>query len=519
MTDSVLSAIRGLLQRNTGTLARMTWDAWETDTAARGEHVTLYRDYVDGKHRAKLTQEMIDLLRLDGTVAKDVSPFNINHMDNIVQTPADRLDITRISADNQAGTDWAADLFKRERLDGLQLAVHEGAVRDGDAFVMVSFDNETGEVRLMAEDAYDGIEGVIPIYAGDSKTPSMAVKIWRENLRLDNNRLSERVRINVYYPGQIEKYLVENGGALQAWRDQPGDVWPYPWRMPDGEPIGVPLVHFANNPRYMFGRSAIDDAIPLQDALNRVLTSMVMATELSGFMIRTAKGTKPPAKLTPGMWVSAYARDKEGKERPPIGDEVTWLANVEFGTLEAGEITPFLEEAAFLIDQMYVITRTPPKHSGATISGEALKQLEIGLLGKIRRAHISFGNAWENVAAMAHRVQSAYGTQAPPAVTTWSAQWKTAAIRDDAQVVASALSIADRVDERTFLEMIASVWNWDDAKIDAILDARRGDQATRLAQLGVGGLLPGFGGNRPADDEGVQDDEQPADLEALIAAG
>lgn len=503
MTSSILSAVRGLLQASASIADAMAWDAWVTDTGVRGERVKLYRDYVDGVHRARLTDQMAKLLRIEQYVQKDVSPFNSNHMDTIVQTLVDRLELEAVLGGTDAESTWAADLARDQRLDGLQLRVHEAAVRDGDAFVMVSFDNDTGTVRLVAEDAYDGYEGVLPIYAGNSETPSVALKIWHENIRGEGQPLSQRSRINVYYPDRIEKYVIQSGGELMLWRDNPTDPWPYRWSFTNGEPIGVPLIHFANNPRNNYGRSAIDDAIPLQDALNRVLVSMVMATELTGFPIRTAVGTKPPAAITPGMWVAAFAKDKDGNEKAPIGDEVTWLASIKYGQLDSADLGPFLDEAYFLIDQMYHITRTPEKAGPADASGEALKQREIGLLGKVRRAHIAFGNAWENAFALAARVADAFGTASAPTDATWSSKWKTGEIRDAAAIVAAALSVADRVDERTFLEMIAPAWGWDTAKIDTIMLARQSDQQARLKQLGVGGLLPSF--TRTTTDDG--DDE------------
>lgn len=165
------------------------------------------------------------------------------------------------------------------------------------------------------------------------------------------------------------------------------------------------------------------------------------------------------------------SKDSAGAVKTPVGDELAWLNAIKFGSLDEAEIGPFLDQAGFLIDQMYVITRTPPKHGSANISGEALKQLEAGLLGKIRRAHVSFGNAWENVAALAHRVERAFGREVPPTATRWTTKWKPGAIRDDAAVVAAALSVADRVGVRTFLAMIAPVWDRDAGKIEAVLES------------------------------------------------
>jgi hypothetical protein len=97
--------------------SQMSVEAWVSDQDARGEKVTLFREYADGEHRANMTQEMRDLLRIGGAssnvlssgglaeprgrnrftdVQGGYSAFTDNRMDNIIQTMVDRLEVKRI---------------------------------------------------------------------------------------------------------------------------------------------------------------------------------------------------------------------------------------------------------------------------------------------------------------------------------------------------------------------------------------------------------------------------------------
>lgn len=497
MADNALQALKTILQSRTDTLGRMTWDAWMTETGIRAAQTDLYRKYADGEHRAKLTQEMIDMLRLEGTTATTSSPFNLNHMDTIIQTMVDRLNLAGVQTDNEAGNFWADEVLKANRFNKLQLQVHKAAVRDGNAYIMAGFNNLTNEVEFTVESAYDGVEGIIPIFSGDRHKPAAAIKVWRQNISTSDGRggftLSEAIRINVYFPEKIEKYISKgSGGVLERWTDKQGDTWPYAWTV-NGEPIGVPIVPYVNGATEYdsFGRSAIDDVITIQDALNRVLTSMVMATELTGFQVRTAIGTRPPQRLSPGMWVSVFSKDQNGVEKAPTKEQIDWLNAIKFGTLEVGQLAPFIEEANFLIGQMYTITRTPEDTASSSSSGEALKQREIGLLGKVRAAQVSFGDGWEALMGLAWRVQMAYGDTKPPPVKRFTAVWSPAEIRNTAQMVSMWLSMKDVIDEQTLLEGIGAELKWDAEKIAGIIKARGTAVADRMQAL-TGGI-PRFG--------------------------
>jgi len=331
----------------------MSADAWRLDYELRAKKVQLFRDYFDGKHRAKLTDEMANALRINQK--NSLEHFNINHVAVIIQKMVDRLSVDRVDSDSEAGKQWAAEVLRRNRFDAMQSDVHEAALRDMDAYVLVDWDKEANAVRLTPQPAYNGVDGVLALYT-EHGVLGAAIKIWTTT----TERIGDTVRINVYYPDRIEKFISTGGIALERYVVE-GEAWPAPWVGKDGKPIGVAIVHLPNRGAIFsnYGYSEIENAIPPQDVLNRTVYSMVMTAENTAFPIRVAVGDSPTAGLTPGMWIKVYAQGKDGKVASPDAEQIAWFNAIRYETMKQGEIAPFIEQAKFIKNEMYDITNTP----------------------------------------------------------------------------------------------------------------------------------------------------------------
>ena len=453
------------------------WNAWESTQKTQADAVVLYRDYALGKHRSKMTSEMAQLLRIPNAAQ---SPFNLNHCNNILQTLVDRLQLTTVEGDTTESSQWASELLASNKLDGLQFDIHEAALRDGDTYLMVSPNPQTGEAELTHEPAYNGYYGILMIYT-NSRAPLCALKIWIEGVDTGvDNSVNNIYRVNAYFPDRIEYYI----NSMGLWREFSPSVQ---WLDRQGNPIGIPVIPFRNRAQSTndFGVSELADIIATQDAVNRTLVSMVMTSELTAFPIRIAIGAKPPAALTPGMWFSINNASSTTQTPVPNEAMVNWFNSIRLETMAQGELVPFLQQLTTLISQMYDITRTPPPNSmaGDNLSGESLKQREVALLGKVRRAQVAFGNAWEQALKIASTIEATFSAKIPPTATRYYARWQPASMRDDSAVIANAAQLKGDVDQRTYLEMIAPVYGWDSAKIDAILQAKQAEQSRALSQL------------------------------------
>lgn len=458
--------------------ARMSLDGWIADETARAAKVALFRAYADGDHRADLTDHMRKMLRIasDGTL----NEFTDDYTDVVIQTMADRLEVDKIEADNASATQWLETLLQENQFDQIQMDVHEATIRDADSYVMLAWDNEEKRVVMTHEPAFDGTSGMMVVYG--ERGIDVAIKVWV--ITSESTELADTVRVNVYLPGEIRKYVSEKGGPLTKFEE------PAVWTLKDGSPIGVPVIHFRNRRKkhHNYGLSEIEKVVPIQDMINRSLYSMIMAEEMTAFQVRVAKGFSPPSGLTPGMWVEINVTDQDGNVQPLTNQD-----QVDAFVLETAPLAPYIEVLKFLTNEVGRITRTPaPEFMWANTSGESLKQREIGLLGKVERFQVSAGNAWAEVAKMAALVQQAYG-DTPAAAKRWTTHWQSAEIRDDAQVIANAMLIKDQIPYKTFLEIIAPVYEWDQRKIDEIVKLKELEDQARLAVLAAS--IPRFGGN------------------------
>lgn len=488
-------------------LGSLVQDTWAGEVQAWGELIDLYRKYADGEHRAKLTSEMREMLRIADSRAEN---FNSNYCDLVVSTMADRLKVSSITADSDEGTVWADKVMKDNRFDGLMGDVHDAAVRDGDTFVMVTFDNEKQIPIFVHELAFDGTEGIIPIYDVTRTYLTAAVKVWTWD-NID--------RFNIYYPDRVEKY-----GANGAMEDGTPNVAEHEAAVSlktiAGQ-VGVPVIHYKNRARSRMktGISELAAAVPMQDALNRTIVSMIMTAELSGFPIRTAKGFTGPTNLSPGMWVN-------------IGNGATLSKDdvYEADTMKQAELVPFINQAMFIIEQIGTVTRTPlPVFMGGdSSSGEALKQREIGLLSKVEKAQVKLGNAWEDMMMLAHRTQQVFGKVKPAKVERFDCRWEDAQVRNDAQLVANAMLVADLIGDEWTIKTIAPVFGWSEKDIKQILADKEKSAGARMQALGaqlprlnnfqppaVTPQLNAQNGQPPAPN-GQQDNRQPVGAAAAL---
>jgi hypothetical protein len=466
---------------------QISFDAFAQTEQERGDRIHRYRRYYDGDHDASLTDNMRKMLRLSSQ-ARSVTgtsneydpngaPFNPNHMALIVDTKVNRLKLTGVETDNDSATEWVSDFLTRNRIDRLQQQVHEGVSRDADTFLMSIYDEDSGEARWVHEPAYDGVSGMVVMYRNTFATePDVAIKIWHTTS--EGGRTADTMNVEVWTAISVRRFISVGSGDLK----------PDPEYADNGvadNPLGkVPITHFRNMAtRYdNYGRSDLDDAIPLQDALNRTMVSMITTAEFTGFKVRWAiGGINPPAAVTPGMWVNLTG-----------GEPVSNDDRIEVGEFEQGDPMAFIKTAEWLTDQIFTITQIPnPKHNDGNLSGEALKQKESGLLGKVNRSQISYGTSWEDALMMAWMVEATYGTT-PPMVETFNAKWEKPEVRSDKEILENAAMLLQAdpnfpMDE--YYKIVAPVFGWDDNKIKELSEGRGMELDARLQRLqGVNGF-------------------------------
>jgi len=451
------------------TISQAMLAAWE----AQGKTVAKVRKYYDGDHDASyLTTEMKKLLRLTDSSS---IPFAANYCRVIVNTFVDRLNVTGIRTDDETTNQWIADLLIDNRFDAMQTQVHEASILDGDSYLMVSYDSKAQRAVMTHEYAWDGTSGMLALYRSRSeRVMECAIKIWE----LDQGNEDVLTRVNLYYPDHIERYACLNNGNLEPYAAAglpAAEVW---INQRTGEPIGIPVVHFRNGGRYNTGVSEIGGAIPIQDAHNRTWYSLVLASEYTGFSVLFALGFDPGADLRPGSMVTALVNGE-----PPDN-----TMQIDLRRIEAGSCAELLNVAQYEEGVMGRITRTPsPEFISPVASGEARKQAEVGLVGKVKRFQVNAGNGWEDAVKLAAQVQTAYGQETAPEFERLTTQWQNPELRNDVEVVDNTVKTAPFVDKQTTLEGFAPVFSWDSDKIAEIMERIEDEQAQQtenaLAQM------------------------------------
>lgn len=438
--------------------------------AAYGE----LRKWWDGDHQVNLTDRLRQFLTRAGVMGDNT--FRDNYLEIVVSAMANRMRVDgfqvpgeREGADGTAGplAQFAADTWEVNRGDALQIRVHETAVALGDAYVILEWDPVARLPRLYFNDP-----SVARIHysASDFTRPESASKLWRVNLGEDRG---VTVRLNVYYPDRVERWI-RNGAAFGGqWRPftdaEFGRV--IPMLMPDGSPLGLPVVHFANAPRgqSMFGRSEILNAIPLQRVLNKALLDGIQNADAQGWPQPWATGVTPSSdalNAAPGsVWEIEDKDAKVGQLDPadPAGI-ISWMEKI---AAEIGNVT------------------STPRHlfrADATWpSGEAIKTAEAPLVHKIQNRQTYVGNSWEDVMFLGARM--AFANRALPALpppTGFSTQWASAETRPSELDHISAVNAKQGLSTR---QRLREYGGYTDEQIERIEAERADDQDEAAAAL------------------------------------
>jgi hypothetical protein len=119
---------------------------------------------------------------------------------------------------------------------------------------------------------------------------------------------------NVYLPDGVHKFKTDRKRRrTPAGREVRGPRQEGPSRTRC--PGVVPIVPLENNPTMLGGgQSDLKKVIPLQDAINKLATDMIVASEYAGFRQRWATGIEIPTDPETGQpldrekWLSAVSR-------------------------------------------------------------------------------------------------------------------------------------------------------------------------------------------------------------------
>lgn len=369
-----------------------------------------YVRYYDGEH--PLTFASKSFQTAFGQVLRSLHD---NLCPIVVDAPADRMEVINFSGDDPkvesavAVSAWA--LWQRETLELLSNDVHKEALKTGDAYLIV-WPDEFNVSQFYAQDSRQ----CAMIVDMDTGAALYGAKQWMTE--------EKRVRLTLYYSDRIEKYI-----SIKSYKTGNANLKEESFE-PVSEEDAVTPNPYGVIPMFWFRTDAVlNDAIPLQDALNKTFADRLVTQEFGAFRQRWATGLEPPVDELTGVPKMPFE----------AGIAKMWFTNdkdVKFGDFDATALEPYLKAADSDRLEMARVTGTPLHffsiNVSDAISGKALKTLESRFTKKVTRLCLNFGTVWANVMKFALAIE---GQQTADNITT---QWAPAETQDEAEQLANA---------------------------------------------------------------------------------
>lgn len=379
--------------------------AWALKALRENERLGGYqaaRRYYEGDHPMMFATD-----KFRSVFGKNLATVADNLCPAVVDSVADRLKITGVNPGegaDEALAEQAWSIWQRNRMDVRAPETHGEALLTGDGYALVWL--EAGEPVIWSIPASDMAVTYDPNRPGVLRR---AARMWQDP---DDGR----VHIDVYLEDRVERHVTRRPARSQtlAGSARAGDFLPY---VHEGEAVTtgiephswgrVPVVHFPNRRYHDYGISELANVVPLQDALNKAVADMLVAMEFSAFRQRWATGFDP---LDPDSEAAAPEKAIEyGADHLLISTD----PQTQFGTFEASALEGYVQVQENLRSEIARVSGTPLHYlfitRGDFPSGEAMKSAEARFTRKVQQRQVSFGNQWEDLLALALRMDGVDG--------------------------------------------------------------------------------------------------------------
>ena len=491
--------MQGLIQRQQNEAAR----------------IQALRAYYSGEHPVMLTKRQQEFL--GALVNEEEFTFAHNLVRSVVDTLRERLDLSGFTvngagvedADLQESPEPAAQLaalfwqwWSENKADAAQITLYRRALRDGKAYVIVDWDaaNERPKFIVHRIDAGDVEPGIIMHHDPEDDSHILYASRYFYTFDPLNPGATGKQRKTVYLPGEIRKYIMgKTAGEWQPHMDDGDTAWPLPWVDSQGEPLGIPVIEFANP-----AGSEIDQIIGLQNALNKTWLDLIAAADTSGFPLLAIEYQTDGA----GFGAIQDDADIEGNDEFRLSPgRAVEVDNARVHRLEPANLQYMIDTMWTIVQAISGVSRTPayylrPVGGGDVPSGEALKQLESGIVKRAQERQLVFGQAWADVMAMAYRIAQTFGPMLPEVDPLMiQSLWTDANVRNELQQAQTAeaykrLNVPD--------DMVWATLGFTPTDIAGFKQQQRNDEAVKLAAIAGEIRRAGLATQRPADSQPAQ---------------
>ena len=433
---------RAAEERSANTPAPATPVWWRTRLLRRMDKrrtaLRYYSAYYDGDH--PLLFQTSPFKKAFGPL---FSGLNDNWCELVVDSLEERCNVEGFLFEGEAKADNEAwRVWQENELDAESGVAHTETAISSECHVLVWYGAD-GRPEITIEDAETMIVETEPASRYRRRA---ALKRW-----LDDDGHG---RVTLYLPDAIYKWRTRGGAIANdgswveldwlEWQDDDDDTWPI-----ENPLERVPVVPLWNKPRARRrSQSELAQVIPLQNACNKILADLLVASEFGGFRQRYATGLDIPIDPDTGEPVEPFksAVDRLWVANPTLTDEEGRLIPPSFGEFEATDLGPYVAAIELVVQHVASKSRTPPHYfylgGGQPPSGESIKSAETGLVTKARRRMRHWGQSWEEVVSLAFLILGETGKAARPKVTVWGdPESRSEAEHTDALVKKQSLGI------------------------------------------------------------------------------
>jgi len=392
----------------------------EQELGSRQVMLQRLQDYHDGKHRLAFTSQ-----KFRDAFGGMFSSFADNWMQLVVDAVEERLNVegfrygTDPKSDKDAWLIWQANCLDAES----QLA-HSEALIKGDAYAIVWGDDE-GNPKVSIESPRDVVVAFEP---GNRKRRIAALKKWRDD---------DGFHATLFTENFVYKFDKDDRDVNGDWKPALTTSEPWPLPNPMGEVPVVPLTNRASLTSH-YGVSEFLNAIPIQDAVNKLVADMLIASEYISFPQRYVTGMEIPIDENTGRPIAPF---NIASDRLLVAEDPA----AKFGSLAAGDLQNYVTGIETLVQHIASQTRTPPHYfylNGNFPSGDAIKSAETGLVAKTRRKMRFFGESWEEVMRLCFKVLNDPRGEVINSETIWAdPEYRSEAELADALIKRSAIGV------------------------------------------------------------------------------
>ncbi len=453
--------------------------AYETLKAKSLLHGIFWR-YYDGEAPIRYVSERLR------EVFKDLDArFTLNWAAVVIDAEHERVQLKQVNiADNETAQKRANELLRLTQLDLDADDAHKNALVTGEAYLFI-WKDEDGETE-----AYFNDSRLCHIFY-DEENPrkkSFAAKWWVAS--------SGKLHMNLYYSDTILYFVsdTEAGEVTDAAALKPAPVPEAP--NPFGE---IPLFHLRPERRATISR--LKNVVEPQDAINKLFSDLMVSAEFGAAKQRWFVTNADMAAIlsAPNQHIVIPAGDGVGE-------------GTQVGEFDPTDLMNYLNAMDKLAGYIAIITRTPKHYlmqQGGDPSGEALSAMEAPLNKKATKGISRFKPTWTEAVAFMLKLDGMdvptssieplferpetvqprtlaeireINTRAgmPLRTTLRREGWTDAEIEamyaeppDRATVVDLAIKIAAYIDRKTFVEVIAPAFGWDEKRVDGIYAAKQ----------------------------------------------